>query len=307
MPVRPPPSAASGRPPAARWFNGAVTTILSIQSSVAYGHVGNSAAVFPLQRLGVEVWPVHTVHFSNHTGYGEWRGPLLPADDVRAVITGVEERGAFPEVDAVLSGYQGGEDIGEVVLDAVARVKAANPAAIYACDPVMGNAKSGCFVHPAIPVLLRERVVPRADLITPNQFELGFLTHTEPESLEDTLASVEAARAMGPSTVLVTSVLRPDRPDDTIEMLAVHDDGAWIVQTPMLPLKANGSGDVTAALFTAHLLRTGDAGLALGRTVSSVFDLLQRTLQSGRRELQLVQSQTEIAEPRMQFEVERIQ
>ena len=283
-----------------------MTTILSIQSSVAYGHVGNSAAVFPLQRLGVEVWPVHTVHFSNHTGYGAWRGPLLPADDVREVITGIEERGAMPAVDAVLSGYQGGEEIGDVILDAVARVKAANPDAIYACDPVMGNAKSGCFVHPAIPVLLRERVVPQADLITPNQFELGYLTETEPESLEDTLASVEAARAMGPSTVLVTSVLRPDRPEGTIEMLAVHGDGAWIVQTPQLPMKANGSGDVTAALFTAHLLDTGDAGVALGRTVSSVFDLLKRTFDSGERELQLVQSQQEIAEPRMQFEVTRL-
>ena len=281
-------------------------SILSIQSSVAYGHVGNSAAVFPLQRLGVEVWPVHTVHFSNHTGYGEWRGPLLPADDVRAVIRGVEERGAFPGVDAVLSGYQGGEDIGDVILDAVAKVKAANPAAIYACDPVMGNAKSGCFVHPAIPVLLRERVVPAADLITPNQFELGFLTDTEPRTIEETLASVELARAMGPSTVLVTSVERPDAPDDTIEMMAVTDDGAWIVQTPRLPMKANGSGDVTAALFTAHLLETGDPAVALARTASSVFDLLATTLASGERELQLVQSQATIAEPRLQFEVSRL-
>lgn len=282
------------------------TTILSIQSSVAFGHVGNSAAVFPLQRLGVEVWPVYTVHFSNHTGYGAWRGPLLAAEDVREVITGVEERGAMPEIDAVLSGYQGGTQIGDVILDAVSRVKAANPEAIYACDPVMGNAKSGCFVHPDIPVLLRERVVPQADLITPNQFELGFLTGTEPDDLESTLAAVERAREMGPSTVLVTSVLQPDRPADTIEMLAVHDDGAWIVRTPHLPMKANGSGDVTAALFTAHLLDTGDAGLALGRTVSSVFDLLQTTLDSGRRELQLIQSQDAIATPRMQFDVTRL-
>jgi pyridoxine kinase len=281
-------------------------SILSIQSSVAYGHVGNSAAVFPLQRLGVEVWPVHTVHFSNHTGYGEWRGPLMPADDVRAVIRGVEERGAFPKVEAVLSGYQGGEEIGDVILDAVARVKAANPDAIYACDPVMGNARSGCFVHPAIPVLLRERVVPAADLITPNQFELGFLTGTEPRTIEETLASVELARAMGPSTVLVTSVERPDAPEDTIEMMAVTGDGAWVVQTPRLPMKANGSGDVTAALFTAHLLETGDPGVALGRTASSVFDLLQTTLESGERELQLVQSQQALAEPRMQFEVTRL-
>ena len=283
-----------------------MTTILSIQSSVAYGHVGNSAAVFPLQRLGVEVWPVHTVHFSNHTGYGAWRGPLMAPEDVREVVTGIEEREALDEVDAVLSGYQGGEQIGEVILDAVARTKAANPAAIYACDPVMGNAASGCFVHPAIPVLLRERVVPQADVITPNQFELGVLTETEPGDLDSTLASVDAARAMGPSTVLVTSVLRPDRPADTIEMLAVHGDEAWIVRTPHLPLTANGSGDVTAALFTAHLLDTGDAGAALGRTVSSVFDLLSRTLESGRRELQLVQSQDALANPRMQFEVQRV-
>nr|WP_238338148.1 pyridoxal kinase PdxY [Pedococcus badiiscoriae] len=279
---------------------------MSIQSSVAYGHVGNSAAVFPLQRLGVEVWPVHTVHFSNHTGYGEWRGPLLAADDVRAVLRGVEERGVFPGVDAVLSGYQGGEDIGDVILDAVARVKEANPAAIYACDPVMGNARSGCFVHPAIPVLLRERVVPAADLVTPNQFELGYLTDTEPRTIEETLASVELVRAMGPSTVLVTSVEQPDAPQDTIEMMAVTDDGAWIVRTPRLPMKANGSGDVTAALFTAHLLSTADPAVALARTSSSVFDLLQLTLDSGERELQLVQSQATIAEPRLQFEVTQL-
>ena len=283
-----------------------MTTILSIQSSVAYGHVGNSAAVFPLQRLGVEVWPVHTVHFSNHTGYGAWRGPLMAPEDVREVVTGIQERGALPEVDAVLSGYQGAEQIGEVILDAVARTKEANPDAVYACDPVMGNAASGCFVHPAIPVLLRERVVPQADLITPNQFELGYLTESEPDDLQSTLDAADSAREMGPSTVLVTSVLRPDRPEGTIEMLAVQGDGAWLVQTPHLPLKANGSGDVTAALFTAHLLETGDAEVALGRTASSVFDLLRRTLESGRRELQLVQSQDEIAEPRMQFEVHRV-
>ena len=153
-----------------------------------------------------------------------------------------------------------------MILDAVARVKAANPSAVYSCDPVMGNAKSGCFVAPAIPVLLRERVVPQADIITPNQFELGFLTGTEPADLESTLASADLARAMGPRTVLVTSVERPDRPEGTIEMLVVDDEGAWIVQTPQIPMKANGSGDVTAALFTAHYRETGDAALALART-----------------------------------------
>lgn len=209
-------------------------------------------------------------------------------------------------MEAVLSGYQGGEDIGDVILDAVARVKAANPAAVYACDPVMGNSKSGCFVHSAIPVLLRERVVPAADIITPNQFELGYLTETEPQTLEEILASADLARKMGPSTVLVTSVERADRPEDTIEMMTVTGEGAWIVQTPLLALKANGSGDVTAALFTAHLLSTGRPEVALGRTASSVFDLLQNTLDSGQRELQLVQSQESIAHPRMQFEVTQV-
>jgi len=280
--------------------------ILSIQSAVAYGHVGNSAAVFPLQRIGVEVLPVYTVNFSNHTGYGAWRGPMISPDDVREVITGIEERGVLGQIDVVLSGYQGGEGIGEVIIDAVARVKAANPSAVYACDPVMGNAKSGCFVAPAIPELLRNRVVPVADIITPNQFELGFLTGTEPDTIESTLASADEARAMGPSTVLVTSVERPDRDPSSIEMMVVDDAGAWIVQTPLLPMKANGSGGVAAALFTAHYRASGDAADALARTTSSVFDLLERTHRSGERELQLVESQESYANPRMQFAVRQV-
>ncbi|WP_336648190.1 pyridoxal kinase PdxY [Microbacterium sp. MMO-10] len=280
--------------------------VLSIQSAVAYGHVGNSAAVFPLQRIGVEVLPVYTVNFSNHTGYGAWRGPMIAPDDVREVITGIEERGVLGEIDAVLSGYQGGEGIGDVIVDAVARVKAANPNAVYACDPVMGNAKSGCFVAPAIPVLLRDKVVPVADIITPNQFELGFLTGTEPDTLESTLSSVDAARAMGPNTVLVTSVERPDREEGTIEMLAVDDKGAWLVATPHLPMKANGSGDVTAALFTAHYVETKDAKTALERTVSSVYELLRLTLESGERELQLIPAQEFYANPPLQFAARQV-
>ncbi|MBL3700219.1 pyridoxal kinase PdxY [Leucobacter luti] len=280
--------------------------ILSIQSAVAYGHVGNSAVVFPLQRLGVDVMPVYTVCFSNHTGYGAWRGPMLSGDDVREIVTGIEERGGLAGVDAVLSGYQGSDSIGDAILDAVARVKQHSPDAIYACDPVLGNAASGCHVSPEVQNLIRDRVVPAADLITPNQFELGFLTGTTPDTLDSTLAAADAARALGPSSVLVTSVVRPDRPADTIEMLAVTPDGAWLVQTPQLPLKANGSGDVTAALFTAHLRRTGDPAAALGRTAASVFELLERTLASGERELQLVAAQDSYVAPHASFEVRQI-
>jgi pyridoxine kinase len=283
--------------------------ILSIQSSVAYGHVGNSAAVFPLQRLGHEVWPVHTVLFSNHTGYGAWRGPVIAGEDVHEVILGMEDRGVLGQVDLVLSGYQGSPEIAGVVLDAVDRVRRANPAAAYACDPVMGNPESGCFVDPAIPPLFRDQVVPRADVVTPNQFELGELTGTAlpaVAALAEVLAAADACRALGPSTVLVTSVVHADQPDDTLEMITVTTDGAWRVRTPRLAFHANGSGDVTAALFSAHLLEARDPALALARTASSIFDLLAGTLRAGGGELRLVEAQDVYAAPRMQFEVERL-
>lgn len=286
--------------------------ILSIQSAVAYGHVGNSAAVFPLQRLGHEVMPVFTVQFSNHTGYGAWRGPVLAGSDVAAVIAGIEDRGVLAEVDLVLSGYQGSPEIAAVILEAVQKVKRANPAARYACDPVMGNATSGCFVDPAIPPLIRDQVVPAADLITPNQFELGELTGipglagAEAPTLEQVLDAAEAARRLGPETVLVTSVGTDQSDADSIGLLVVDSTGAWQLRTPRLPMKANGSGDVTAALFAAHLLESGRPATALARTASSVFDLLENTLRADSRELLLVESQETYAHPRLQFEVERV-
>ena len=290
-----------------------MSNILSIQSAVAYGHVGNSAAVFPLQRIGHEVWPVYTVNFSNHTGYGAWEGPMIPAEQVRKIVQGIEDRGALARVDAVLSGYQGGDDIADVIVDTVARVKELNPNALYACDPVMGNAKSGCFVSDNIPPLLRDKVVPVADIITPNQFELGYLTGKEATDLDSTLDAVEAARAMGPDTVLVTSVTRPDQPEDTIEMLVVDSHGRWLVQTPRLAFKRNGSGDVACALFTGHYIEAiggADASTAakdaLAKTASSVFDLIENTHNAGAPELLLVESQEAYANPRMQFEVTEI-
>ncbi len=270
--------------------------ILSVQSSVAYGHVGNSAAVFPLQRLGHEVWPVLTVHFSNHTGYGEWRGPLLAPSDVADVIRGIAERGVLPTCDAVLSGYQGAETVGEVVLDAVAQVKAANPAAVYCCDPVMGDVGRGFFVRPGIPEFMRDRVVPAADLVTPNQFELEFLVGSSVGTVAELLAAADAVRARGPRSVLVTSVRTDTTPDDAIEMVAVDDEGAWSVRTPLLPISVNGAGDVTAALFLAHSLTDGTR-VALERTASSVFAILAATHEAGRREIALIPAQDEIVAP----------
>jgi pyridoxine kinase len=278
--------------------------ILSIQSSVAYGHVGNSAAVFPLQRLGFEVWPIVTVHFSNHTGYGEWRGPLLAADDLREVLTGVEERGVLSRCEAVLSGYQGAEDVGGVVLDAVRRVKGANPAAIYCCDPVMGDTGRGFFVRPGIPEFMRDQVVPAADVATPNHFELDYLTGREQRTttLDEVLGAVDDLREMGPDTVLVTSLVHDGFSEDSIETLAVDGTGAWVVSTPLLPLSVNGAGDLTAALFLAHLLETGSVATSLARTASSVWSVLDETARSREREIQIVAAQEAIARPPMQFE-----
>ncbi len=279
--------------------------ILSVQSSVAYGHVGNSAAVFPLQRLGHEVWPVLTVHFSNHTGYGQWRGPLLAPSDVADVITGIAERGVLPTCDAVLSGYQGAETVGEVVLDAVAQVKAANPAAVYCCDPVMGDVGRGFFVRPGIPEFMRDRVVPAADLVTPNQFELEYLVDGAVGTVAELLDAVDAVRARGPRSVLVTSVRADDTPEDAIEMVAVDDEGAWSVRTPLLPISVNGAGDVTAALFLAHSLTDGTL-VALERTAATVFGVLAATHESGRREIALVPAQDEVVAPTRTFTATRL-
>ncbi|WBB53262.1 pyridoxal kinase PdxY [Verrucosispora sp. WMMD573] len=280
--------------------------ILSIQSSVAYGHVGNSAAVFPLQRLGHEVWPVLTVHFSNHTGYGAWRGPLLAPADVAEVIAGIADRGVLGDADAVLSGYQGDPAMGAVILDAVALVKTANPDALYCCDPVMGDVGRGMFVRPGIPEYLRDVVVPRADIVTPNQYELEFLAGRPTNTVDDLLAAVDAVRATGPRHVLVTSVLHGDLPADTLEVVAVSDAGAWAVTTPLLPINPNGGGDVTAALYLAHLATTGSPATALERTTASIFAVLEATLAAGTRELQLIAAQSAIADPPARFPARRL-
>lgn len=279
--------------------------ILSIQSLVAYGHAGNSAALFPLQRLGFDVWPVITVHFSNHTGYGAARGPLLTAGDIAEVIHGVEDRGALDRCDAVLSGYQGGEDVGAVILDAVREVKQRNPDAIYFCDPVMGDVGRGFFVRPGIPEFMRDRVVPAADVVTPNQFELGFLAGTEIRSLAEVVSAAEVVRATGPGTVLVTSVITDETPDDALDMVAVSGEGAWTVRTPRLPINPPGAGDLTSAVFLANLLDGHDLPTALARTTSSVYAVMEATAEAGTREMRIVASQDAIARPAMQFEVSR--
>lgn len=277
-------------------------TVLSIQSAVAFGHAGNSSAVFPLQRSGVEVWPVHTVLFSNHTGYGAWRGPHIPAHDVTEVVQGIDDRGVLGRADALLAGYQGSADMGQAILGAARLVKERNPEAVFCADPVMGDVGRGFFAAPGIPEFMKESVVPAADIMTPNLFELEYLTGHETQTLADVLAAAEALRERGPRTVVVTSVVGADMEPGVMRMIAVDDTGAQVVATPMLDRNFVGSGDITTAVFLAHWLRTHDIGQALSMTASVVYSILEATALSGEPELQLVAAQDSIVAPKHRFE-----
>jgi pyridoxine kinase len=280
--------------------------ILSIQSHVAYGHVGNASAVFPMQRLGVSVWPIHTVQFSNHTGYGQWTGRVFDAPMIEELVEGIAARGALPRCDAVLSGYMGSADIGNAILSTVARVRAANPAAIYACDPVIGDVGRGIFVRPGIPEFMREQAMPAADILTPNQFELEFLADRTTGTIADTRKALEIVHVSGPKVVLVTSLHTDETPEGSIDLVASDAGGVWRVRTPRLDISVNGAGDCIAALFTAHWLTTRSTPTALGKAAASVYGLLKRTADAGSREILTVAAQEEFVSPTWTFPVETL-
>lgn len=280
--------------------------ILSIQSWVAYGHVGNAAAAFPLQRLGAEVWAVNTVQFSNHTGYGAWTGQVFTGEQVSALIDGIEARGALPRCDAILSGYMGDAGIGAAILDAVARVRAVRPDALYCCDPVIGDEGRGVFVRPGIPEFMRDRALPQADLATPNLFELEHLTGRPARTLDAAKQAVAALQATmregGPRAVLVTSLRTDETPDDAIDMLAAEAGAFHLLRTPLLPLSVNGAGDALAALFLYHRLTTGSPAAALAAAGSSIHGLLRRTAEAGAREILTVAAQEEFIHPSVNYD-----
>jgi pyridoxine kinase len=280
--------------------------ILSIQSHVAYGHVGNAAATFSLQRLGVEVWSIHTVQFSNHTGYGAWRGEVFGAALVRELVQGIEERGVLSSCDGVLSGYMGSAEIGGAILDAVSRVKALNGNASYCCDPVIGDFGHGVFVRSGIPEFMRERAVPAADIVTPNHFELDYLSGVASKTIGETGRACAVLQAMGPKTVLVTSLHVEDTPKDSIDLLACGSDGRFRVRTPLLDISVNGAGDAIAALFFFHVLNGGSTADALSKAASSIFGLLKRTQEAGAREIELVAAQKELVRPSRVFPPEAL-
>lgn len=280
--------------------------VLSVQSHVAYGHVGNSSAVFTMQRLGVEVWPVHTVQFSNHTGYGQWRGRVYDSESVAELIAGIADRGVLDQCDGVLSGYLGSADIGHAVLGAVSTVKAANPDMVYCCDPVLGDVGVGVFVAAGLPEFLTEHALPAADLITPNHFELDLLCGRATRTLDEVTGAVSELHARGPRVVMVTSLVTDDTPSNAVDVLSAQGGRFFRVRTPKLDVAMTGAGDAVAALFFVHWLRTRDVAAALRAAASAVHGLLARTQEAGSPELALVTAQDELVSPSQLFDVEEL-
>jgi pyridoxine kinase len=268
--------------------------VLSVQSRVAYGHVGNVAAAFALQRLGCEVWSLDTVAFSNHTGHGRWRGAAVPPPQIAVLFEGIAALGVLAQCDAVLSGYLGAAETGPVLLDIVERVKAANPRALYCCDPVIGDADTGSYVQPGVAEFFRDQALAVADIVTPNRFELEFLTGRPAAGLVAVAEAAAELRDRGPDTVLVTSIeIEPDR----IAMVAAGCEGSWAVETQRLPVALNGCGDVAAAIFLARRLRGDGLADALAATAAAMQALIEETVRLGRYELALVEAQDELASP----------
>ena len=276
--------------------------VISIQSQVAFGHVGNSAAVFPMQLHGIDVIAVPTTLLSNRPGYKTIRGRVLEARLVADLLLGIEERGAVESANMILSGYLGSADIAGVIADFVARAKARNPALLYACDPVLGDRDRGLFVREDIPPLVRDRLCVLADIITPNHFEFEWLCGAKAKTVDQLIAQAATLHARGPSTVVITSAELADTPGGQIETLAIDASRAWRVRTPRLPISPNGTGDLFAALFVSARVRGAETPQALSYAASAIFAVLERTALRGTEEMRIVESAESLVNPKRRFE-----
>jgi pyridoxine kinase len=282
--------------------------LLAIQSHVVFGHAGNSAAVFPMQRVGVNVWPLNTVQFSNHTQYGQWTGEVLAPEQIPALVDGIATIGELGNCDAVLSGYLGSAAQGRAILTGVARIKAVNPNALYLCDPVMGHPEKGCIVPAEVSDFLLDEAVAVADVLCPNQLELDSFCGRRAESLEDCVAMARSLLARGPKAVLVKHLAYPGRKAEDFEMLLVTAEGSWHLQRPLLAFARQpvGVGDLTSGLFLARVLLGDSWVAAFELTAAAVHEVLLETQACTSYELELVRAQDRIMHPRVRFEARRL-
>ena len=255
--------------------------ILSIQSSVARGFVGNRTAVFVLQRLGHNVTCIDTVAYSNHPAHGGFRGEVRPAQSIDAIASGLEERGFLKDIDLVISGYLGSAANAGAVARTVDRVGAP-----YLLDPVMGDDTGGLFVAPDLPDAIRRELLPRAAAATPNRFELSLLGAREAEG---PASAAGIASGLGPSLVVATSV---PAGEGRIACVGVSDGEALQAATPLLAHPGYGAGDLFASLFAARW-RNGWAD-AMALAAGTVHATIAR---SPGRDLDIVGAQALFADP----------
>ncbi|KAA1186703.1 pyridoxal kinase PdxY [Photorhabdus heterorhabditis] len=278
--------------------------ILSIQSHVVFGHAGNSAAEFPMRRMGVNVWPLNTVQFSNHTQYAQWKGCVMPAGHLTEVVQGIEEIEQLKSCNAVLSGYIGSPEQGNHIIDIVKRVKAANSDAWYFCDPVMGHPEKGCIVAPGVAEFLCEKALPASDVIAPNLLELETLSMQKVTNVEQAVTAARTLCEKGPDIVLVKHLSRVGYRTDRFEMLLVTQEHSWHVSRPLVDFGERqpvGVGDLTSGLLLVNLLKGKSLQTALEHVAAAVYEVMITTKDMDEYELQIVAAQDRMVAPDHKF------
>lgn len=262
-------------------------SVISIQSQVVHGHVGNSAAVFPMQVNGLLVAAVPTVLLSNNPHYDTLRGQVLDASLVADLLTGVEERGLVETSRYILSGYLGSAANGAVVADFVRRARQRNPMIEYICDPVMGDAHTGTFVPDTVVECITSSLAPMADILTPNLFEVSHLAGGMPHDFDDLHRAIQNTRRRDGARIVVTSCLFADTPPDCLENIVFEPAGVTRLPSPRLPIVPAGTGDLFTGLLASSLSGGNDLVSSTRSAASAVTRVLQRTIASGTREMQL--------------------
>lgn len=283
--------------------------VLSIQSHVVYGYAGNKAAVFPMQLLGVDAWALNTVQFSNHTQYGKWTGMVIPPAQIGQIAQGIAEIEALAQCDAVLSGYIGAAEQGAEILATVAKVKQANPNALYFCDPVMGHPNKGCIVADGVAEFLRDHAMAQADILAPNLVELRELTGLPVENFNQAITAIQAILAKGVKKVLVKHLSKVGQDPNAFEMVLATAEGIWHISRPLHEFASKdpvGVGDLTSAIFLACLLNGKSDLDAFEHTANAVNDVMSVTQKSGLYELQLITAQDFIKTPVSQYRATKI-
>ena len=263
-------------------------TILSMQSQVVGARVGNSVAAFAMERLGVRVFQLPTTLLGRRPDHGPPGGGPIPAETLTSLIEGLADDGAFGEIDAIVTGYIGDAEQIAVILDAVERIKAANPKALFVCDPVLGD-EGRVYVDGEIVDAVLNGLVPHADWLTPNAYELGMLAGREIDGLQ---AARDAARRIG-KPIVVSSV----RTAIGIGNLYSAPKVEWFCETARLPRAPKGTGDLLSSLFVARRLRGEAPAVALEAATGAVYDVIVRSLAAESEDLVLPAAQDVLEEP----------